>query len=90
VNRLREVEKEVKDLEDNSNKIKASIEYKKTDTFVEDFARDELNLIKPGEDILVVNVNSSPNVLGNEDTKEDSENSSGSNKNWILWKELFF
>jgi len=54
VNRLRDLEVEVATLEDKTNRIKESIEYKKTDVFVEEFARNELNLVKPGEDVVIV------------------------------------
>jgi cell division protein FtsB len=52
--RLLSLDREVAQLRDKKTGIEDSIEYKKTDGFVEDFARNELNLIKPGEDVVVV------------------------------------
>lgn len=52
--RLLSLDREVAQLRDKKTAIEDSIEYKKTDGFVEDFARNELNLIKPGEDVVVV------------------------------------
>lgn len=52
--RLLSLDREVAQLRDKKTAIEDSIDYKKTDGFVEDFARNELNLIKPGEDVVVV------------------------------------
>ena len=90
INRLKELDLEVSDLEGEKLNIGSAIEYKKTNEFVEDFARNELNLIKPGEDVFVV-VDSTP-----EDSKEDpafikDSNTDGNNlSNWKDWVKLFF
>ena len=90
INRLKELDLEVSDLEGEKLNIESAIEYKKTNEFVEDFARNELNLIKPGEDVFVV-VDSTP-----EDSKEDpsliKDSSTNDNNlsNWKAWIKLFF
>lgn len=97
-NRLRELEQEVAVLDEKSKKINESIEYKKTDQFVEEFARDELNLVKPGEDVIVVaKDNKEPETQisykdnqTNEDIKDKNTQKSVGNKNVEAWKKLFF
>lgn len=87
-NRLKELEKEVVLLEEEKDQIQSSIEYKKTNEYVEDFARNELNMVKPGEEVFVVvktgnNINSGTEItnlkLGNDDKNVFS-----------LWINLFF
>lgn len=56
-NRLVELEKDVIALREEEIALKEAIEYKQTDEFVEEFARNELNLIKPGEDVVVIGKN---------------------------------
>jgi len=52
-NRLQLLKNEVKVLENKKQDILNSIEYKKTNTFVEEFARNELHMIKPNEDVYI-------------------------------------
>ncbi len=90
--RLDEVNQELSKLEDEKRKLEAEIEYKQTQEYIEEKARNDLNLIRPGEKIYV--------VVGN-DIKGSSESSvlSGSSerkkddtkdKNWYSWYKLFF
>ncbi|MBW6441346.1 septum formation initiator family protein [Patescibacteria group bacterium] len=87
--RLDELKEEVELLEQKKSEIEKEITYKKTDEYVEEKARNELNLIKPGEKVYVVmgGESSSENVLSEsdfnyEDDKKDS--------NWYSWYRLFF
>lgn len=53
-NRLQVVKQEVAVLTEKKQAILDSIEYKKTDEFVEEFARNELDMIKPNEELFVI------------------------------------
>lgn len=53
-NRLQQVKNEVALLEQKKQKVLNDIEYKKTNEYVEEFARNELDMIKPNEDVFVV------------------------------------
>lgn len=73
--------------------LNADIEYKKTDAYVEEKARNDLNMIKPGERVYVVvdsgKNTSSGGVLGTQDRGEKKENSP-KDANWYAWYKLFF
>lgn len=87
--RLYEVREDVEELEKQKEQIKEGIEYKKSDEYVEEKARNELNLIKPGEKVYVVmgGESSHNNVLSESDfNSEDIAKTS----NWYLWYRLFF
>lgn len=80
------MEKQVKDLN-------ADIEYKKTDAYIEEKARNDLNMIKPGEQVYVVvdsgKDTSSNKVLGTQD-KKNTDEKSAKDANWYAWYRLFF
>jgi cell division protein DivIC len=91
--RLDSVQKEVAGMEKQVKDLNADIEYKKTNEYIEEKARDDLNMIKPGEQVYVV-VDSgksapSSNVLGTQDTSEKKGNGS-KDANWYAWYKLFF
>jgi cell division protein FtsB len=87
--RLDEVNTEVKELENKKAEIEEDIEYKKSDEYIEEKARDELNLIKPGEKVYVVTGgdDSSENVLSETDIAEEVGRE---RSNWYSWYRLFF
>ncbi|HDQ88538.1 MAG TPA: septum formation initiator family protein [candidate division WWE3 bacterium] len=51
--RLEESKKEVLSLKDERNNLEAQIDYKKTQSFIEKFARDKLNMVLPGEEVYI-------------------------------------
>lgn len=90
--RLDDLKDEVYDLEKEKLNLSESIDYKKTDDYVEERARDDLNLIKPGEQVFVIvgdefdigdiDVLSSSDEFLRGEEKKDS--------NLYLWFKLFF
>jgi len=93
VGRMSDLEKEVTGLQNKEKKLKESIEYKKTAEYIEEKARNDLNLIKPGESVYVL---SGPGSEGYADKKvlSTSSNRLGKkrveNSNWYKWYRLFF
>jgi len=90
--RLDSVDAEVLKLEEKKLHLEKEIAFKKTDGFVEETARNDLNLIKEGEKVYVVKWDKSA-----DSEKDDalSANSVGvenekSNANWYSWYQLFF
>ena len=62
--RLDEISREVVELEAKKAEIEKEIEYKQTSEYIEERARNDLNLIKPGEKVYV--------VVGQEGLRQDS------------------
>jgi cell division protein FtsB len=94
-NRLDEINGEIAALDKEKQEIEKEIEYKKTDDYVEEKARNELNLIKPGEKVYVVveNESSGGDVLSDISKKgneEDVEATEKKQRNWYSWYKLFF
>ncbi|MFA6981546.1 MAG: septum formation initiator family protein [Patescibacteria group bacterium] len=52
--RLDETEEEVLSLESERENLEKELDYRKSDEFIEEKARNDLNLIKPGERVYVV------------------------------------
>ena len=52
--RVDELKKEIEIMEQENTKLELEIEYLKTDTFVEQEAREKLNLRKPGENLVIL------------------------------------
>lgn len=77
--RLEDIKDEISSLEQEKSTLANSINYKKSDSYVEKVARDELNMVKPGESVYVVNDQNSSqqNVV----TAEDVLSSSSSRQN---------
>lgn len=73
--------------------LNADIEYKKTDAYIEEKARNDLNMIKPGERVYVVvdsgKTTSSSEVLGTQN-KSEKEKDGPKDANWYAWYKLFF
>lgn len=93
--RLDELENEVNTLESTKKDLENSIEYKKTDEFVEEKARNDLNLVKPNEKIFIVkNLDLKSENYGIKDLG-DNKNILGAidkntNSNLYQWYRLFF
>lgn len=67
--RLDNVSQEVEELKEVKREYENSVAYKKTDEYIEEKARNDLNLIKPGEKVYVLpqglrEVNLESRVLG--------------------------
>lgn len=96
--RLDRVNEEVAVLENQKRQIEEEIEFKKTDEYVEEKARNDLNLIKPGERVYVVKSaeeDRTGNVLSETDTVLSQtegleEGGRQKNENWYSWYRLFF
>jgi len=96
--RLESMQKTVSSLEKKKKALDKELKYKKTTRFVEEQARNRLNMAKRGEDVLVLPVAlrdtykitsrlETPNgqVMGDTDSMENEER-----RNFWLWLELFF
>lgn len=93
--RLDSLGDEVSTLESKKEGLEQSVAYKNTDDFIEEKARNDLNLIKPGEKVYVFPKKSNPStldtlVLGEASSKEGL-NYEGTDKNNIQkWIEFLF
>ena len=86
--RLDSLNSEVAKLEEDMKKIEAEIEFKKSDEYIEEKARNDLNLIKPGEKVYVVKggEEQAESVLSDTDQKVVPEED---RPNWYSWYRLF-
>ncbi len=87
--RLDSLSQEVGQMKDEKQDYQNQVAYKKTDEYVEEKARNDLNLIKPGEKVYVVpqglrDVDLETKVLGQKSVVFDKES------NTAKWIELFF
>ena len=90
---MRDLEKEVASLQNERKGLEASIEYKKTAEYIEEKARNDLSLIKPGEIIYVVSGPGSEDYMRKSVLSSLSKNNDkgiGKNANWYKWYKLFF
>ena len=93
VKRMNDLESEVVGLQSKKRELETSIEYKKTEQYIEEKARNDLNLIKPGESVYVI---SGPGSEDYSDKKVLSGSSERLGKkriedaNWYKWYRLFF
>ena len=85
------IEKE-KDLVVERDMLKKSIEYKKSGEYIEESARNELNMIKPGEKVFVMekSVPAPGEVAAASKTRELTPAGDREDPNWYLWYKLFF
>ena len=89
--RLEITKEEISQLEKEKESLEHELAYKNTDEYVEEKARNDLNMIRPGEKVFVV-----PNILGkqnslNKQKINDSVNTDNSKKsNAEMWIDLFF
>jgi cell division protein FtsB len=83
--RLDDIQREVKDLEEEKALLQEDIEYRKTTHFIEKEARNKLNMILPGEVVYVLPIEPKSAVLSEQTDKNKGENKS----NPGLWLELF-
>lgn len=96
--RLENMQKTVKGLEKKKQSLDKELKYKKTSRFIEEQARNRLNMVKKGEEVLVLPASlqdpskvsakldkPTMQVLGDTDTPENEDR-----RNFWLWLELFF
>lgn len=92
--RLTDLESEVSSLQDRKYELEENIEYKKTDEYVEEKARNDLNLIKPGEIIYVISGPGSEEYSPKNVLSSSAGNTGVFNRqqdqNWYQWYKLFF
>ncbi len=97
--RLDQVNNEVAVLENEKKQIEEEIEFKKTDEYIEEKARNDLNLINPGEKVYVVknteegatgNVLSETDAVAPETQSVEKGDEEKKNENWYSWYKLFF
>ncbi|HAI62888.1 MAG: Septum formation initiator [candidate division WWE3 bacterium GW2011_GWF2_41_45] len=72
--------------------LKKRIEYKKTGEYIEESARNELNMIKPGEKVFVLDEEkpAAGEVASASETRELTPVDDMEDPNWYLWYKLFF
>ena len=85
--RLDVIKTEVSDLEIKKTRLTNDLEYKKSDEYIEDSARNQLGLIKPGEKLFIF-----PSVLGSSQNSSDSIKNpeAGERSNVQLWLDVIF
>jgi cell division protein FtsB len=94
--RLDDIKSEVSVLEEKKGNLEESIEYKKSDDYIEERARDDLNLIRPGEKVYVVadldlnKIDEKTNEVLAAFTKRIEDNTKASESNAYQWYKLFF
>lgn len=100
--RLREQKESLVLLEQQKTQLEQQVAYKKTQEFIEESARDDLNMIKPGEHVYVVSgLGVDPETFGGSgsdsadsgftnNNSSVAENSRYGGKNWYRWYKLFF
>ena len=90
--RLENVTADVQKLEEKKARLEQEVNFKKTNEYVEEKARNELNLIKEGEKIYVVKWDKSME-LQKEDVLSTTDAGGVDTKvasNWYSWYLLFF
>lgn len=98
--RISDINKDISALEKQKQALETDIKYEQSDEYVEEKARNELNLIKPGEKVYVVEKSEIGGVEGqNSQPVENSDVLSAKSEkteeaqktaNWELWVKLFF
>lgn len=86
--RLENISQEVEELKQEKREYENKVAYKKTDEYVEEKARNDLNLIKPGEKVYVLpqgfrKVNLESKVLGQKNVSLEEKS------NPAKWLSLF-
>jgi cell division protein FtsB len=84
--RLDNLKEEVISLEEKRSFLERTLDYKRTEEFIEESARNTLNMIKPGERVFVA-----PEVLAASTEGSDMLSKTRENKSNVqLWLELLF
>jgi cell division protein FtsB len=99
--RLEDLKNEVRGMETRRDALKKEIDYKQTDDYIEEKARNDLNLVKPGEKVYIVGGLDTDSKFSSEQDvfkglAKNSEKVAGatSSRNilpvWYDWYSLFF
>ncbi|KKS05396.1 hypothetical protein A3K01_03770 [candidate division WWE3 bacterium RIFOXYD1_FULL_43_17] len=90
--RLEDALEKEKSLTLQRDALRKSIEYKKTGEYIEESARNELNMVKPGEKVYVINEGEPVpgEVAAATETREMPIINDNEDPNWYLWYRLFF
>ncbi|MFC1624817.1 septum formation initiator family protein [Patescibacteria group bacterium] len=90
--RLSETQEEVLSLEGKKEALEQEIQYKRTPEYIEEKARNDLNLVKPGETIYIIE--KGKEEKGGETSvlseKDEVLESTYKDTNWYMWYRLFF
>ena len=91
--RLDDLSQEVEVLEEQKTELEESASYKRTDAYIEEKARNDLNLIRPGEKVYVIPKElkeefSEASVLGEKNRFFDTESNEEAS-NFSKWWKLF-
>lgn len=85
----RKLRQEISRLEAQNKELQKQIEYLKSDAYVEKVAREQLNLIKPGETAVVV-LSPTPVPTPPASSGEQAPPRQPPRANWELWWDYFF
>jgi len=85
LNQVKRVEEQTREIETKRQALLNKKDYYQTEEFIEEEARNKLNMTKPGETIVILPENLKA-ALGQEETSQQNEES----PNWKQWWELFF
>jgi len=90
--RLQEAQEKENSLIIERDALKKQIEYKKTGEYIEESARNELNMIREGEKVFVLEEEKPVpgDVAAASDTGELVPSNDTEDPNWYLWYKLFF
>ena len=81
--RVDELREKKVQLTQEREKLLSDLEHANSDYYIEEIAREQLHLGRPGETVLIVDREELRRVLGAQDSKEEEENS-----NWEKWVRL--
>lgn len=87
--RLKDLEKEVEILEKEKIVLEDKVTYESTDSFIEESARNDLNMVKPNERVFVI-VDKGNSVQLEENKLEESVKYTENRSNIEQWFSLFF
>ena len=88
--RLEDLNKEVSVLEEEKSVLTENIAYKQTNEYIEERAREDLNLVKPGEKVYVIVGDDAAKVLSESSIRLEKKEKPYMNSNWYMWYRLFF
>lgn len=90
--RLTEVKNEADQLAQQKNELEKQVNERQSLTFLEREARNNLNLVKPGERIVILpkNTNEPSSSMDKGPGDDNSDPKISSEPNWVKWKRLFF
>lgn len=82
--KIKEVEKRVVQLEEEKRKLSQKYQYYQSSEFIEEEARNKLNMARPGETVIILPPNFQE-LIGSKKGKQEEKI-----PNWKRWWKLFF